>query len=352
MKAMQFENPFTVKLREIKISELGKNDLLIKVGYTGICGTDLHIYEGKNPFVKFPIIPGHEFSGTITAVGSSVMNFVQGENVSINPNLSCIDLGLKEENYCFYCKRVRPHFCKNWKAIGVTVNGAFAEYVVCPSTSAYRIPENVSLKEAVFMEPIACCLHGIYKLKITSGSIVLIIGAGPIGLLMVSLIKSLYNSHIIVIEPRISRRNLAKLFGANLIIDPINESLNEVIETETEGNGVDFAIEAVGSRVTSYIALEFLNKGGKALIFGVSKPMETIVLNLFELYNKEISLIGSFTNPYENNDAMKILQNKSINISKLISHELPLEKLEEGLQLLKRGLDNAIKILIRIEDRI
>jgi threonine dehydrogenase-like Zn-dependent dehydrogenase len=302
------------------------------------------------PFVKFPIIPGHEFSGTIAAIGSSVKNFIVGEKVSINPNLSCADFGSKKEAFCFYCKKNRPHFCENWRAIGVTMDGAFAEYVVCPASSAYRIPNNVSLREAAFMEPIACCLHGLYQLKITSGSIGLVIGAGPIGLLIISLLKSLYKSHVIVSEPNSSRRSVAKLLGANLTIDPINESLEEIILNETERNGVDIAIEAVGSGLTSSEALKYTNKGGKVLIFGVSEPEETIDLNLFDLYSKEISLFGSFTNPYENNDAMKVLKNKTIDISRLISHELPLEKLEEGLQLSKKGSDNVSKILVRIDE--
>ncbi|MFX1538886.1 MAG: zinc-binding dehydrogenase, partial [Promethearchaeota archaeon] len=260
------------------------------------------------------------------------------------------DHGYSFDEYCYYCKKNRPHFCINWEAIGVTRNGGFSEFVVCPSTSAYKVPHNVSLSEAAFVEPIACCLHGLQKVNINSENTVLVIGAGPIGLLMVSLIKSLYCAKIIVSEPNHSRRRLATQLGADITVDPTDEVLEDVVKRETENFGVDVSIEAVGLTKTSLEAIKCLNKCGKALLFGVSKHGDTIKLNLFELYSKELSLYGSFTNPYENDKALKILENKAIPVSTLISHTLPIDKLEEGLNLIKNKTLDAKKILIRIKE--
>ncbi|MFX0211100.1 MAG: alcohol dehydrogenase catalytic domain-containing protein, partial [Candidatus Hodarchaeota archaeon] len=290
MKAAIFEKPNIVTIREKRVPKLGKNALLVEINYCGICGTDVHIYDGQVPFVKYPLIGGHEFSGVVRNIGTEVDTFSIGDTIAVNPNLSCKDKSFKKVEYCYYCKKDRPHFCTNWDALGVTRSGGFAEYVMCPSTSALKIPEEVSLKKALFIEPIACCIHGLNRLNIQELDTILVIGAGPIGLLMVSLIKSLYRSKVIVSEPNNSRRNLALILGADLVIDPLKHSLSDIIYAETEKQGVDVSIEAVGSSRTAIIAIELLNKGGQSLIFGVSPPEESIPLKLFELYNKEISL--------------------------------------------------------------
>ncbi len=348
MKAAIFEKPNMVNVREKRIPKLGNYDLLVEIKYCGICGTDVHIYEGQVPFVKYPIIGGHEFSGRVVNIGSEVNNFTKGDRISVNPNLSCKDKNFKEDDYCFYCKKGRPHFCTNWEALGVSKNGGFAEYVVCPSTSAVKIPETVSLKNALFMEPIACCIHGLNRLKIQVLDVILIIGGGPIGLLMLSLIKSIYGSTVIISEPNSSRRNLALNLGADVVVDPIKHSLSDIVYNKTEKQGVDISIEAVGSSKTATIAIELLNKGGQSLIFGVSPPEESIPLRMFELYNKEISLFGSFTNPHENQEAMKILQNNVIDPSKLISHEFSIEELEKGLLLMQNLEEGVSKIVLSV----
>ncbi|MHA2363080.1 MAG: zinc-dependent alcohol dehydrogenase family protein [Candidatus Hodarchaeales archaeon] len=354
-KVALFEEPYNINIREHDVPTLGKKEILVKVAYCGICGTDLHIYEGNVPFVKYPIVPGHEFSGTIVKKGSKVENYNIGDNIAVNPNLSCKDKGFNSQQYCFYCRKNRPHFCENWEAIGVTRSGAFAEYVIVPYTSVFKIPEKVSLKEGAMMEPIACCLHGIKQMNISPEDTVLIIGAGPIGLLMTSLVKSLYQSQkIIISEPMESRRDLARKFGADILIDPSKESLNQVVLAETNGQGVDISLECVGNAVLAKEAIQLLNKGGQSLIFGVAKPQDKIDLNLFDMYSNEISLYSSFTNPYENEEALKIIENKLITILELISHELPLEKIGYGIKLLtineslKKTKEEVNKIMIRI----
>ena len=346
MKAAVFEQPGIVNTCERKIPKLGDYDLLVKIHFCGICGTDLHIYEGQVPFVKYPLIGGHEFSGKITNIGSKVEDFSIGDQIAVNPNLSCKDKGLREDDHCFYCKKNRPHFCTKWDALGVTQNGGFAEYVVCPSTSAVKVPKEVSLKNALFMEPIACCIHGLNRLNIQTIDTILVVGAGPIGLLMVSLIKSLYNSKVIVSEPNSSRRILASNLGAEIVIDPNENSLTEIVYDETEKQGVDISIEAVGSSGTAKDAIKLLNRGGKSLIFGVSPPDETVRIKLFELYNKEISLFGSFTNPHENHEALELLRNNIIDPSKIISHEFSIENLEKGLLLMRNITSDIKKIII------
>ncbi len=340
-----FVEPEKVSLQTIDIPKIKETEILVKTGYCGLCGTDIHLFDGKVPFAKYPLVPGHEFSGEIVKVGSKLRNDLQiGDRVAINPNLSCNDL---QRDSCYYCEKNRNHFCQSWEAIGVTRNGAFAEYVICPSTVAYKIPENVSLKSAAFMEPLACCLHGLNKIDITESDVIYIIGGGPIGLLMLSVIKATTQCKTLVSEPVKSRRKLAEKIGADIILDPFEEDVFPTLKTETQGQGVDVAIECVGSKLTAKQAIDSLNKGGKALIFGVADPLSTINLDIHRLYANEISLFGSFTNPDTNLMALNLLSDQTITPTSLISHEFQLTSIEKAISLAKSQLDDVNKVLIK-----
>ena len=337
--------PKNISLQTINIPKIKENDILVKTAYCGICGTDIHIFDGNVPFVKYPIVPGHEFSGEIIKVGSRTKNDLKiGDRVAIDPNLSCKDF---EKNSCYYCSKDRKNFCLNWDAIGVTLNGAFSEYVICPSTVAYKIPENISLRAAAFMEPLACCLHGLKKVDLTIDDVVLILGCGPIGLLMISIIKATLRCKIIASEPLELRRKTAKNLGADIIINPEEVSTRDVVLSETSEKGVDVAIECVGSAYTAQEAITSLNRGGRALIFGVANPMSKIELDIHKLYQNEISVFGSFTNPYENKDALELLAKKELSLGSIVSHEFSLDELERAIQTIKTNSGDVNKVMIK-----
>jgi 2-desacetyl-2-hydroxyethyl bacteriochlorophyllide A dehydrogenase len=337
--------PKKINLQTIDIPKMKETDILVKTAYCGLCGTDIHIFDGKVPFANYPLVPGHEFSGEIIKIGSKVRKDLQiGDRVAVNPNLSCNDLHKKK---CYYCGKNRKHFCIAWEALGVTLNGAFAEYVICPSSVAYKIPENVTLKTAAFMEPLACCLHGLNRVRMTESDVIFIIGSGPIGLLMLSVIKATTTCKTIVSELLNSRRNLAKKIGADVIINPLKEEVLPIIKSETLNQGVDVAIECVGSKSTAKQALDSLNKGGKALIFGVAEPLSIIDLDIHRLYSNEISIFGSFTNPNTNMKALDLLSKEILTPIPLISHEFKLKRIEEAISLVKKQTDNVNKILIK-----
>lgn len=339
-------------LDDPKIKEF---DVLIEVAFSGICGTDLNIFNGLIPDIKYPIIPGHEFSGIIVSKGKKVTQYDIGQKVAVNPNLSCRSFQIPQNQYCFYCKRNRPHFCINWEAIGITRQGAFAEKVAVPYNSIFLLPNSVSLLEGALMEPIACCLNGLNKLTFQPNYTVLILGAGSIGLLMVMLIKKLHNCKVFVSEPRKSRRELAKKFGTNLVFDSLFDNkgpIKNLIKQETDNQGVDIIIECVGNSKLANLSIDYLNKGGQLLCFGVPNPHENLQINLYEIYKKEYSIYGSFTNPHDNQNAIQLLSEKLINPIPMISHQLSLDNFEHGINLLKNYNDNVNedinKIVIKI----
>ncbi|MFQ5835254.1 MAG: alcohol dehydrogenase catalytic domain-containing protein [bacterium] len=174
MKAIVFKGKHKFELKEVPVPRLGEKDVLIKVDTCGVCGTDVHIYKGTFP-ADFPVIIGHEFAGTIEETGKGVRNFGAGDSVTVDPNTTC--------EQCEWCRKGQKHLCPDLVNLGIKVNGGFAEYARVKEAYVYHLPEDLDLESASFTEPLSCCLHGIDLAQIKSGDSLVILGAGPIGLL-------------------------------------------------------------------------------------------------------------------------------------------------------------------------
>ena len=169
MKALVLREPFKISIEDCPIPVIGDYDALVKVHTCGICGTDIHILRGEH-IVKFPVIPGHEFSGEIVEIGSKVTNVAVGDLVTIDPNIV--------DGTCFFCRRGEIHLCENLSATGVNYDGGFAEFCRVPAVQTYRIPSGMSAEQAAMVEPVACCLHGIDRVGAIMGRSVVLLGAG------------------------------------------------------------------------------------------------------------------------------------------------------------------------------
>ncbi|MFN3698911.1 MAG: alcohol dehydrogenase catalytic domain-containing protein, partial [Dictyoglomus sp.] len=236
-----------IQLEEVPTPSIEKDEVLIKVLASGICGTDLHVFAGK-AYGKEGIIRGHEFSGKVIAIGEKVKGIKEGDLVAVDPNITC--------GYCYYCRRGEIHLCENLRAIGVDVNGGFAEYCKVPFKQLYSFSSNISPLEAAMMEPVACALHGIEKIGIKLGDSVLIVGGGALGLILMQLAYIHGASKVVVVEPIESKRKVAKELGATYVIDPLKEKVDEIIKDLTQGRGVDVGIEAVGKGDTVKLTIE------------------------------------------------------------------------------------------------
>ncbi len=314
MLAALFQGNKKITLEDYKLPKLEKDELLIQVGSCGICGTDRHIYEGKAPS-KVPVILGHEFSGTVVEKGNPNLEFSIGQKVVIDPNIYC--------GQCDYCRRGMINFCENLRALGVTLNGGFAENCIVPSSQAYLLPDNFDLPAAAFAEPLSCCLRGIENANIKPGDVVVIIGGGTIGLLMVQLVKISGASQIILIEPDINKQKLGTYLGATQCISPTNEKLFEQIHDLTQ-NQIDIVIECVGSNITVENAVTIAGKGGKVIIFGLAPKDQSVNLNLQQLFHKELRIFNSFLNPFTFKSAVNLLVNQKIKINELITKQIRL----------------------------
>ncbi len=335
MKAAVFYKKHDIKIEEIKKPEPGAGEVLIKVMACGICGTDVHIFEGDEGAAATPAgtVLGHEFSGIIEKTGAGVTAFKEGDRVTVDPNKLC--------GKCAYCRSGIGHFCENIIGIGTTVNGGFSEYAAVPESQVYKIADTTAFTEAAMCEPVACCLHGIDLCHITPGDTVAVIGCGMIGMIMLQLAKISGAAKIIAIEPDRGKLEKAKELGADIVIDPLSENAEEVIKE----NGIDrvgVVIECVGRPGTMEEAIGIAGKKSTVMFFGLTAPDETISVKPFELFKKEIELKASYINPYTQGRALALIDGKKIDVSSMVKTE----KLSELPGILSDRKKRSFKIII------
>ena len=320
MKAAVFYGKNDLHVEEIEKPHAQKGEVVVRVKACGICGTDVHIFSGDEGAAPTPpgTVLGHEFAGVVESVGEGVRSVAPGSRVCIDPNKLCGE--------CAYCKSGIGHFCENMIGIGTTVNGGFAEYCVVPESQVYTIADGTSFEKAAMTEPVSCCLHGIDMCDIECGGTVLVIGGGMIGLIMLQLAKLRGAAEIVLIEPVAEKRDLAKKLGADLCIDPTAEDAEAVL-TKNGISRVGTVIECVGKPGTMAQAIRLAGKKSTVMLFGLTKPDDTIAIKPFELFKKEIVLKVSYINPYTQKRAISLIDSGKINVSSMVYKTAPVEEL-------------------------
>jgi len=326
------------EVREMSFVPLESNEVLVKNYSCGICGTDVHIYHGEegSAAVTPPVVLGHEFSGIVTAVGSVVTGLQPGDHVTIDPNIYC--------GKCTPCRMGKKQNCENLFAIGVNRNGGFAEYSICPDTQCLKVNKDVDLDVAAMAEPLACAIHGIDLAGIRPGQLVVILGGGTIGLLMVQLAKLSGASTVILSEPIAMRREIGLDVGADAVIDPFNENLTDRIKEITGRDGADVVIECVGKTQTVEQAFQVAGRGATVLIFSVPSVGATAELPLFDVFKKELKILGSMVNPDTQQRAVNMINSGRLKIKSLITHVYDLEHLEDAIKM--QMSSESIKVVV------
>ena len=334
MKAAVFKGEGVLKIEEVDVPKIqNPDDIIVKIELCSICGSDVHIMSVPPGYIANPeTILGHELVGEIVEVGDGVKTLKPGDRIVSNPNDYC--------GVCKYCKKNLPNFCENLQAMGINTNGGFAEYVKITEKVAHRIADDLPAEIAAFAEPLACFMNGRQKLAVKPGDSVFICGSGAIGLMAVQIMKNSGAYPIIVSEPVESRRKVAKESGADIVVDPINENLNEVVLRET-GIGADFALDMVGSQFKA--CLENTRKGGTVLLFGLNSNAET-TLHQVDITTREINVVGTWLANATFPMAVKILESGMVDFKPYITHTLPLDEVLDGIELLRKG--EGIEILV------
>lgn len=319
MEALVLTGIKSLELKEIAQPEIKPDEVKIHTAFAGICGTDHALYAGlpgSAPAVP-PIVLGHENSGVVVEVGSEVTNVKVGDRVAVDPNIYC--------GQCKYCRTGRPELCEHLSAIGVTRDGGFEDYFTAPASVVYPIPDNVSLKAAALVEPISCAVHGIQLLKVSPYQKALVIGDGFMGQLFVQILQA-YGIHEVDLAGIVDEKlAMAKdKFGAK-------RTFNTMAGDKIPDSEYDVVIEAVGSPKTQEAAIEAAVRGGQVLMFGVGGPDDTFEMNTYEVFQKQLTIQGSFINPNAFEDSLALLASGKVDVEPLISHELDYATVEDFL---------------------
>lgn len=324
MKSAVFYGKHNMKVTDVPMPKVGEKDVLIKIMACGVCGTDVHIYEGDKGCADCtpPTILGHEFSGIVEQVGTAVNHIKVGDRVCVDPNDICGE--------CDYCRSGIGHFCEQMNGIGTTRDGGFAQYASVPAKQVYKIADTTTFEQAAMAEPVACCLHGIDMCNIIPASVVLVIGGGMIGLIMLQLAKLAGAHQVILLEPVESKREVAKKLGADICIDPLHTD----VKAELSARGIrriHTVIECAGLTTTIEQAIDLAGKQSTVMMFGLTKPDDEIAIKPFEIFQKEVVLKSSFINPYTQGRAISLIDSQKIDVSTMIYEVCSLKTLPEIL---------------------
>lgn len=329
MKCVIVEKPYQIMVKEIDIPRPRKNEVLIKVHASGICGTDVHITSGGF-IAQYPIIIGHEFSGEVLEVGSDCKRIKRGDRVAVEPNIPC--------NNCETCLSNRHHFCKHMTVPGVTLPGGLAEYVCVEEIGVFDIGD-IPYISAAFMEPLSCSLHASERLQIDIGEKILVMGAGPNGILQGKVHRLCRAGQIDYLEKNEFRANEVKKYGWGEVF----------MNMDAVPLGMyDAVIEATGVAMLASKAQSFVKPTGKVLIYGVPKKDVEISINAFDMFKNEISYIGSYTSKKDSMKALEYLKTEIIKVEDIISHTISLEEVPHYIEQLERGAVGLKKIMVSV----
>ena len=309
IRGVRFRGPGDVRLETVAPTDPGPGEVRLRPAAVGICGTDAKIVEGS--FYAIPgVVLGHEIAGHVDAAGLGVDTLREGDLVAVEPHLYC--------GQCRYCRRGMEHLCPGKRAFGVHLDGGMADAVTVPARIAYLVDPAIDPAIACLAEPLGCAVHGMDRLAPTSGLPVLVIGAGPAGLMLTALSRLAGLAPIVVVDPDAGRRTAATALGADATIDPATPDWHASALALTNGDGYDHVIEATGRPDGLADALSLTARGARILVYGVARPGEVTPVQPQQVYAKELTILGAALNPFTHARAVELLG------------ELPLHLLDPG----------------------
>lgn len=345
MEALQFD-PRKKVLSLVKTdlpAIIEKNEVIVKVTYAGVCGTDLHILDGTLPCRDRPFIPGHEFCGVASSIGSEVKHIKRGDRVVVDPNTGC--------NSCTYCTSGNYHQCPiegMHTAIGIFHNGGWAQFCKVPAKQVHRIPDTMTFQQAALCEPLSCVCHGWDRVApLPIGSTVLISGAGIIGNLWTSVLHHSGHRKVIIAEPTLARRQLSlKLETGYQCLSPDEV---QMIKAKNPEWGVDVCVDCSGNGMAIQDAVTLLRPGGKMCIFGVAAPDTRISVSPYEIYKKELTIVGVLLNQFSFPKALGMIEamgTRYMDYERLGVEVFKLDQYQEAIQALRKG--TIAKVVFKI----
>ncbi|MDI6782572.1 MAG: alcohol dehydrogenase catalytic domain-containing protein [bacterium] len=331
--------PEKVILEEVAKPKPKKNEVLIATKTAGICGSDVHAYYGKHPFIHCPIVQGHEFSGVVAELGPGVKGLKVGQRVTVVPLLTC--------GTCYNCKRGDYNRCATLKFIGCQSNGAMADYVPVPAKMVVPLPDSIDFDTAALIEPLAVGIHAARRSNVKKGSKVLVLGAGPIGLVTCQAAKAFGAAKVVVSDRIPFRLNMARKLGADGVINVAKESLDKGVKRSFGEDGADVIFECVGVATTIQAAIKVARKGSQIIVVGVFGTEVPVKVGYIQDHELEIrGTAGYVKEDFE--EAIRLIQRKKVNVNPLITDRFPLREIQKAYKTIERNREQAIKVLIQV----
>ena len=341
MKSLLLSEYSHLEIADMPMPAVGPEEVLVRVEACGICGSDVHGYDGSSGRRIPPIVMGHEAAGIVAAVGPGVQGFKEGDRVTFDSTVYC--------GNCQYCARGEINLCDNRQVIGVSCvdyrrHGAFAEYVAIPQRILYPLPANFDFAEAAMLEAVSVGLHAVRVSQVKGGETALVIGAGMIGLLTLQAAKAAGCARVFITDVDATRLNLAKQVGADAVLHLSGADLIAEIMRLTGGQGVDLAYEAVGRNETVAAAIDCTRKGGTVTLIGNIVPEVTLPLQ--KVVTRQIRLQGSCASAGEYPQAIELIANGKIQVKPLITAVATLEEGPRWFERLHAREPNLMKVIL------
>lgn len=339
MQALVKISPEKAELVSVPVPPCGPQEVLVRVKSAALCGTDLHIFDwnswAQNAGIRLPFIMGHEFCGDVAAVGSETCGIRPGDKVAGETHIPCGE--------CLQCRDGEQHICSRLKLFGVHRDGCFAQYALIPAVCARKLPDGIPYDVGAIMEPLGTALRAVQEMRV-GGARVMVLGCGPIGLFAVSAAACLGAARIFASDVSVSRLEIASRMGAAEGINPLAQDIRQTVLNATEGCGVDIVIEASGNAEALKQSFGYLRKGGRMALIGL--PGRTAELDIGrDVVFKEAQIIGIHgRRMFETWTQMEnLLVSRKLNVEPVITHVLPLNRWQEGVEAAKRG--EACKVI-------
>lgn len=327
--------PRKVILRRAEKRKPKKEEVLIKVVSSAVCGSDMHIYSGKHPYVKLPTTIGHELAGVVEEVGQDVSRIKVGDRVCVEPFMSC--------GTCYYCMRGRYDYCENFKLKYRNGFSGYADYYYADERWIHILPDEISFDEGALMEPLACTVHAAMKAGIKLCDSVCVMGDGPIALLLAQLSRVCGATHVYVLGLVERNLELAKKFGC-IPMKSGPDAIEEIMK-QTCGRGVDVSFEAVGIPATFNQAMTVTKKGGKAVIFGIFED-EFSTKSLVDAMVKEVEVIGTSSYCWDFERGIDLVSTGRIDLKSIITHHFALADVQKAMDVKKDPKEQPLKIIL------
>lgn len=333
--------PGVIQFQEVELPEVGENQVMVKIMNIGICGSDIHVYHGEHPFTSYPVTQGHEVSGVITEVGSSVTGLAKGQKVTIEPQVFCGE--------CYPCRHGKYNLCENLKVMGFQTTGTASEYFAVDASKITRIPEDMPYEEGAMIEPLAVAVHGVKQMGDVKGMKIAVLGAGPIGNLVAQAAKGLGASSVMITDVSDLRLAKAKECGVDVCINTKEKDFGESMVEAFGPDKADVIYDCAGNNITMGQAIKYARKGSVIVLVAVFAGMASIDLAVANDHELDIKSTMMYRHD-DYVDAIRLAEEGKVHLKPLISEKFAFKDYQKAYEYIDANRETTMKVIIDVQE--